>query len=187
MYIADTHTAIVTSGNLTYGSLNHNYEYGFHISDSATVSRIATDIQGYADLGTIVSHDAIENLATLSETLREKQTQTLDFAPTDLLEEIEHIRDSLMRLRGSYGETTHSIFERTIIYLLSIRPLATHVMHPLIRDIHPDLCDASMERIIDGVHFGKTWKHRVRAAQQHLKDKGTIDLIEGYWHLVNGE
>ena len=44
--------------------------------------------------------------------------------------------------------------------------------------IHPDLCDDSVDRVINGIHFGKKWKHAVRTAQQSLKNKGTI-VLEG--------
>ena len=41
-YVADEHTAIVTSGNLTSSSLFQNYEYGIQVDDPAAVRRIAS-------------------------------------------------------------------------------------------------------------------------------------------------
>jgi hypothetical protein len=48
-------------------------------------------------------------------------------------------------------------------------------LHGYIHDIHPDICDDTLDRVIDGQHFGKLWKHRVRTAQAHLKEKGLIE------------
>jgi len=38
--------------------------------------------------------------------------------------------------------------------------------------------------VIDGVHFGKRWKHYVRTAQAFLKRKGQIYYDGERWHLV---
>jgi hypothetical protein len=45
------------------------------------------------------------------------------------------------------------------------------------------LCDDEVDRVIDGRHFGKKWKHAVRTAQQHLRRKGLIALEGELWRL----
>jgi hypothetical protein len=62
--------------------------------------------------------------------------------------------------------------------------MATEQMHPLIQAIHPDLCDDSIDRVIDGKRFGKKWKHAVRTAQQQLKKRGVVKYEEGLWRLA---
>lgn len=57
-------------------------------------------------------------------------------------------------------------------------------LHPLIQRLQPDLCDDSIDRVIEGVHFGKKWKHHVRSAQQFLKRQGRIRYDGARWHLV---
>lgn len=52
--------------------------------------------------------------------------------------------------------------------------MATEELHLLVKDIHPDLCDDSFDRVIYGRHFGKLWKHQVRNAQSYLKKVGAI-------------
>jgi hypothetical protein len=37
--------------------------------------------------------------------------------------------------------------------------------------------------MIDGVNFGKKWKHQVRTAQQHLKRQGEISFDGERWSL----
>jgi hypothetical protein len=49
----------------------------------------------------------------------------------------------------------------------------------------PDLCDDSVDRVIDGVHFGKKWKHYVRNAQQYLKRSGEIEFDGSRWRLCS--
>jgi len=41
-----------------------------------------------------------------------------------------------------------------------------------------------VDRVIEGRHFGKRWKHQVRSAQQHLKAAGLVELVEGRWCLA---
>ena len=62
-------------------------------------------------------------------------------------------------------------------------PLPTEQMHPKIEVIHPDLCDNNIDRVIDGKHFGKKWKHAIRTAQQHLKKTGEIELVNRRWQF----
>ena len=63
--------------------------------------------------------------------------------------------------------------------------MSTEQLHLYVQQIHPDLCDDSIDRVIDGKHYGKKWKHYVRNSQQHLKAKGLIELTNGNWHLTS--
>lgn len=98
-------------------------------------------------------------------------------------EKLEAAKVELLTVRAE-GKTTHGIFADTILYLLARKPLRTADMHPLIQELHPDLCDDTEDRVIKGVHFGKKWKHYVRTAQQHLKRRGQIEFDGQYWRLV---
>jgi hypothetical protein len=96
--------------------------------------------------------------------------------------EATHVR--LLRQRV-HGRTTHAIFSEAILFLLAKGPLPTSELHPLIQGLHPDICDDSIDRIIDGEHFGKKWKHYVRNAQQSLKQQGRIRYDGERWHIVS--
>jgi hypothetical protein len=52
---------------------------------------------------------------------------------------------------------------------------------------HPDLCDNSIDRVINGVHFGRKWKHMLRNAQVFLRRKGLIELYDKKWRLVESK
>jgi len=54
----------------------------------------------------------------------------------------------------------------------------------MIEAIHPDLCDNSVDRVIDGKRFGKKWKHAVRTAQQQLKKQGLVRLANDRWMIT---
>ena len=75
----------------------------------------------------------------------------------------------------------------SVLNILKKGPMPTRDIHPIIRSIHPDLCNDHIDRIINGVHFGREWKHRVRGAQVDLRRKGLIDLDDGRWRLVREE
>ena len=191
VYIADKHTAIVTSGNLTANSLHRNFEYGIRIHDPVTVEKIADDLISYRNLGSLLSIEDLDHLTELSGILRSKYANTINSARAGFKKEfedqLEAIDESLRELRGRPGESTNSIFTRTLLYLLNNKPLRTRDIHPLIRNIHPDLCDDRTDRVIHGIHFGREWKHRVRGAQVDLRRKGLIELVEGKWRLVRRE
>jgi hypothetical protein len=188
VYIADASCAIVTSGNLTAGGLERNYEYGVKIVDRATVSTIFEDISGYSELGAIISADGLAAYCEIAERVRSVYQRQRDSArhslQVEFQQQLEHAELELARFRLAEGPM-HTVFAKTILYLLSkYGPLSTEELHPRIQSIHPDLCDDEIERIIDGKRFGKKWKHAVRSAQQQLKRQGLVVLSGGCWRRV---
>jgi hypothetical protein len=187
-YVADDHLAIVTSGNLTSSSLSRNYEYGIQITDSSIVSQISRDLRGYGALGSEVSVAELDQITEISEKLRERHDATIRASRIELRREFEQqlevARESLREVRARPGESTHAIFARTILYILRNGPLTTQQVNVLIEGIHPDLCDNSIDRVINGVHFGRKWKHMVRTSQVFLRRKGSIELHDKKWRLV---
>jgi hypothetical protein len=51
VYVSGTTRAIVTSGNLTKGGLDSNFEYGIRIDDPSVATRIRNDVLDYSNLG----------------------------------------------------------------------------------------------------------------------------------------
>jgi hypothetical protein len=91
--------------------------------------------------------------------------------------------DELIKLRVAEG-SLNTIFGRTILYFLDREDLlGAQAFHPMIQELHPDLCDDAVDRVIHGVRFGRTWKHAVRTAQQQLKRNESIELQDGQWAL----
>lgn len=185
IYLADERCAIVTSANLTDGGLFFNFELGVRVNDPATVRRLREDAEGYASLGGDVPREELVALDDAAHELQrlhdqaERQTEARLKRVLDQRLGQAHLR--LLRIRAR-GKTTHGIFADTLLYLLRRGPRRTVDLHRAIQQIHPDLCDDSMERIIDGVHFGKKWKHYVRTAQQHLKRRGLVAHERGMWY-----
>jgi len=102
-------------------------------------------------------------------------------------ESLRAASDELIRVRLA-GGAMHTVFARTICYLLRRHgPLTTQEIHPLVASIHPDLCDDSVDRVIDGKRFGKKWKHAVRTAQQQLKKKGIVEYDGEVWMLAKDQ
>ncbi len=187
-YVADDHLAIITSGNLTSSSLTRNFEYGIRITDRDTVRKIARDLQGYGNLGSEVTLTELEQVAEIAENLRAGYDDAIQSARGEARREFarqqEAIRETLRSIRAQPGETTNSIFSRTILYLLRDNARTTREINSLVADIHPDLCDDSIDRVINGVSFGRRWKHMVRNAQLNLRRRGLIQRNGRQWSLV---
>lgn len=188
VYVADYQNAIVTSANLTTGGLERNYEYGLFTNSTRLVRQISEDITEYSDLGALVDTENLLEYCKIAERLKttfKKQQLSIRSA---LRKEFEHCilsaEDSLIRLRLA-GGAMHTVFAKTILYLLRrYGPMQTVYIHPKIQQLHPDLCDDSIDRIIDGKHFGKKWKHAVRTAQQQLKKQGLVRFANGRWEIA---
>jgi hypothetical protein len=188
VYVFDSDYAIVTSANLTAGGIYRNFEYGLGISDPAMVSRIRDDLQSYADLGAIVEASQLARYCEMAEEVRSRFAEQLRSVNRQARRQFEksfrETEDELVRLRVRGGRVT-PLFRQTILYLLRQHgPLSTADLHPLVQQIHPDLCDDMVDRVIDGVHYGKKWKHWVRTAQHRLKVEGLIALSGTKWHLL---
>lgn len=184
-YIFDNQTAVITSGNLTSGGLNQNYEYGVLVTDSAITAEARNDILDYADLGTQISREQLVLYCAVVEeaanAFKQQQLSVSKIARERFEAALQTASDELLRLRLSEG-TLHAVLNRTVLYLLNRHEsMSTEKLHLHIQQIHPDLCDDSVDRVINGVHFGKKWKHAVRTSQQYLKQKGLIELVDGRW------
>jgi hypothetical protein len=177
VYVSGEALAVIGSANLTNGGLFTNFEYGVSITERPVVARIRRDIEEYASLGGVVTQQRLTALAERVEATRDavrEEQRAIGRKLRSLTAELyESTEDELIRARVQ-GRTLNAIFMDTIAYLLARRPMMTQELHAQIKRIHPDLCDDSKDRVIDGEHFGKLWKHRVRSAQQHLKERGEI-------------
>ncbi len=188
VYAADGTIAVVTSGNLTEGGLHVNHECGLLVDNQDMVRTIEAEIAAYASLGGVVDSHTLDRVCELAADARaayQAQTASASRESTRRLRAVlQASSDTLVRARLSEGPI-HTVFARTIEYLLRRHgSLTTEQMHPIIHHLHPDLCDDTIDRVIDGKRFGKKWKHAVRTAQQQLKKRGTIALVNGAWTLV---
>ena len=187
VFVADSLMAIVTSGNLTESGLRGNVEYGVALTDTLLVQQVRRDFEDYASLGAAVALADISELSTEMRELRllfvRAQKSIRRQARRAFEEKLEATHVRLLRQR-TQGRTPHAIFSDSIKFLLNKRSLRTSELHPLIQQLHPDLCDDSVDRVINGVHFGKMWKHHVRGAQVNLRRQGEIILEHGFWRLA---
>lgn len=188
VYVADQHTAIVTSGNLTAGGIFQNFEYGACITDSSVVRTIRNDITAYSSLGALISLKQLERFCELASEVRKSFLASQASVARSIRRRFEAVvretEDELIRFRLA-GGAVHTVFARTILYLLrTVGPQSTVQIHHDVQRIHPDLCDDREDRIIDGRHFGKKWKHAVRTAQQQLKKQGVVELQNGLWRTA---
>jgi len=187
VYVADQTMAIITSGNLTDSGLEANIEYGIVSTDEGIVREIRTDFERYATLGAKVAPRDVATLIGDVEELEQlygkAQKSIRARARRVFQEKLDAARIRILRHRAK-GKSTHAILADTILFLLSKGPLRTVELHPMIQHLHPDICDDSVDRVLDGVHFGKKWKHHVRTAQQFLKREGRIRYDGQRWHLA---
>ena len=190
VYISDSREAIVTSANLTNGGLWRNLEYGVLLRDEEIVNALRNDMHDFAALGNVVEHSMLKALANETERLRAAKVVTDNSADRKsrerLISLLAETRTLVLKARAR-GKTTTGILADTILYLLQHQgSLTTQAMHPLVQALHPDICDDDVDRVIDGVHFGKKWKHHVRNAQQQLRRQGRIvRQDDGRWTLTD--
>lgn len=187
VYVADTSMAVVTSANLTEPGITGNLEYGVSLTDQAAVKAIRRDFDEYARLGAAVASGDLQTIAREMEDLKaafvEAQRSIRRQARQVFRDRLQAARLGLMRQRAK-GKTTHAILAETILFLLARGSLRTVELHPLIQQLHPDICNDEVDRVIGGVRFGKRWKHEVRTAQAHLKRAGRIHNNGSHWYLT---
>src|SRR5215210_8537571 len=178
VYLADTKVAWVTSANLTTAALEHNLEYGVFIDDPSVAANILQDMREYAQLGTVATRLQIQDYLTAIEALRKDYEAYRRVSETKFRQQFrERLEEATLEaIRLQIGSrSAHAVFAEAVLFLLRSGPMTTKEMHPKIQILLPELCDDQRDRVIDGRHFGKLWKHHVRTAQQHLKRTGAID------------
>lgn len=178
VYLVDDQMGVITSANLTNGGLINNFEYGVLINDKSIVSTIKEDMLKYSSLGNILDKCLLEQIHEESNKFNIIKNKTNNIIKKTRLVHLlkksaEAIDFGLLKNRIKGGKTINAIFSDTIVYILEKKnALTTNELHPLIQFMHPDICNDSIDRVINGQHFGKKWKHLVRDAQQSLKKRG---------------
>lgn len=185
VYISDQKKSIITSGNLTNGGLFSNYEYGIQINQEEETKKIYQDINQYCMLGSLIELDTLKSLIDISSQITSRVPQIESSTSIEIKNLLESAQKELIKDRLNVG-AIHNVFSKTLLYVLERNPLGlkTEEIHKQIQEIHPDLCDDSIDRIIDGKSFGKKWKHAIRTSQQHLKKNGLIILENEKWRLI---
>ena len=187
--LANEDYALIGSANFTTGGASRNLEYGVRVRDKATVEKIRADMMAYASLGAVVSLQNLRELQSRTGRLKEAindEQKAVNKKLRELSRELEQeAEEQLFRIRVE-GRTFHAILCDTILYLLAQQPMTTQEIHSAVQNMHPDLCDNTTDRIIDGKHFGKLWKHSVRTAQVTLTRRHLIEQKEGTreWSLT---
>ena len=198
-YIADEHTAIVTSANLTNGGLCRNRELGVAITDPDGVRDIADDLREYGNLGVLVPEDALSELDGMVKQARISKAAVDKAVPDSVNVKHDAIRhdidERLVQLRTA-GEafTTNpkaaitAQFSDVIKYILrQYGPMRTVDMYPLAQYLKPELCSDDRDIILNGENFGRNWKRTLRNAEQQLLHGGVIKhegRRNGLWSLA---
>ncbi len=181
IYVIDERVSLITSANLTQGGLKENYEYGVVIKDEEKTRQIRSDLIAYRQLGNQISLELLKEIAeeniSIQELKSKHETTVEKYEHTKAIRKAEkQLNEKLLANRVEYGQSINEIFSETILYLLrKHESLTTRELHRYIKEIHPDICDDKIDRVINGQHFGKLWKHSVRNAQRVLKDSGKIE------------
>jgi hypothetical protein len=176
VYIIDETVAVITSANLTYGGLKSNFEYGVLINDKTTIKTVKQDVLDYAALGLVYDKEFLTKIYEESQKIEKIQgkpdKQRNDSELKLLLEQQQKI-DTILESRYEDKETRHSIFAKTIKFLLGKhKQLTTPELYSLVQDIHPEMCD-------DTVKYSngeKKWKIEVRQARHFLKKQGVVTM-----------
>lgn len=187
VYVADESCALVTSANLTPSGLDSNWEYGIAVTDPVAVRGIRQDLEQYAALGNPLSRDKIHELETVANELKAEYEAVQRSQEARLRRRFDaKLRAANVEfIRAQIGnKSAHGIFADAMIYLLSTRPMSTRELHLKLKQLLPELCDDSIDLVIDGRAFGKKWKHVVRNAQAYLRRAGRIALRSGRWTIL---
>jgi HKD family nuclease len=173
VYIVDNLLAVITSANLTNGGLRSNFEYGVVFDEPETIKNIKKDVLDYASLGHIFDREFLVKIHEESKKIEriqaKKSTQRNDSDLKALLSGHQKV-ESILTTRYEDTETRHSIFTKTVMFLLQKhKQLTTHELYEFVREIHPEMCDDAIE-----YHNEKRWKIEIRQALFFWRRKGMV-------------
>lgn len=187
VYIVDRSLAIVGSANLTSSALDTNYEYSVGVKDPAVVGQIYDDMLSYAALGSALNRGQVDELHDITGELTAAYSETQKSVHAPIRKSFE---EALRRVNRKFAQafvgekSSNSVFSGAILHVLASGPKPTREIHAHVQQLLPELCDDSVELVINSERYGKAWKHGVRNAQQNLKSRGLVSLTDRYWRLV---
>jgi len=182
VYIIDNLMAVISSANLTYGGLKSNFEYGVLITNENEVKTIKRDILEYSSLGFIYDKLSLAKIYEESKKIEKIQEKYVKH-PTDaelklLLKQHQKI-ETIIKDQYENKDTRHSIFAKTIEYLLHInKQLTTDEMYLLVKDLHPEMCNDEIKY----KNGEKKWKIEVRQARFFLQKRGSVIQVPNKKH-----
>lgn len=184
VFVADRTNALITSANLTPSGMDYNFEYGVRFRDMSLVGKVRADLDAYSRLGNVLEQQALDKLASVAKELSTQYRELQKAAGASLKQRFSQTLKEANHefLRAQVGSrTAHSLFAEAILYALSVSPLPTIELNPRVQRLLPELCDDTVELVINSERFGKRWKHGVRNAQQYLKKTGQINFDGKVW------
>ena len=190
VFLADESMAIITSGNLTRSGLDSNLEYGVFLDEPPIVKQVRQDMMRYAAFGSPVATGVLEELLPVEQELRDERANVANSVDPEIAARFndlaQNAQNTLIGLQLG-DRPANTVFRQAILFVLARGgSLTTPQIHEEIRVLLPELCDDSVDRVINGRRFGKRWKHSVRNAQQSLKASReiTLDPESGLWSLT---
>jgi hypothetical protein len=182
VYIIDEKNAIITSANLIYGGLKSNFEYGVLIDDKTTIKTVKKDVLDYAALGLVYDKDFLIKIHEESkkiEKAQDKKETLRNASELKMMLEQQQKIDTLFANRYEDRDTIHSIFTKTIKFLLEKnKQLTTEEIYMLVQDIHPEMCNDNRKY----KNGEKKWKIEVRQARFALQRKGIVVQVSNTPH-----
>jgi HKD family nuclease len=173
IYIIDESFAVITSANLTNGGLRSNFEYGVAVDDQETIKTIKRDVLDYASLGHIFNKEFLLKIQEESkkiEKIQVKQDSQRNDSDLKKLLAGQKKLDAIFAVHYDDTETRHSIFAKTVFFLLDkYKQLTTHELYSFIKDIHPEMCNDDIT-----YHNEKRWKIEIRQALFYWKRKKIV-------------
>lgn len=165
IYVFDETQAIVTSGNLTYGGLKSNYEYGVLIRDENNVSSVIQDFYNIfnSSITGEITPENIENAEKIiQDTPREKGVK---FKPLQYEEDESDIFDAGLS----------PIVENLTGWKLEVFNCLESIENRTF-----DLSEAyEFEDVLSGKHpDNRNIKDKIRQQLQYLRDLGLIEFKE---------
>lgn len=201
-YVADGHTAIVTSANLTAGGLWRNYELGVSITEPRSVQDIVDDLREYGNLGILAPLDALVMIDDKAQEARrlkasgdsvasDSAKQEYDAILRDIFDTVIDLQITDPRFVSKPNAAVTAQFADAIKYVLRRNgSMRTVDMYPLVEILKPELCDDYTDYVSKGVNYGTKWQQRVRTAQVQLKKQGALVHSggrNGLWRLTEQE
>lgn len=180
VYVADDHSAIITSGNLTKAALTENFEYGVYVSDRHHVAKISNSLRALKIRSTEISSELMSELEEFSQQFSETCESNQNRLNDEFSKLLSGADNNVKKLLNA-AKSNHAIIMELVLHLLQERAMKTGEIYEPVKMLYPDLCDDS-DRTKDGRE--PRWKNRVRAAIDTLKKQGRIEKVDNQNRLT---
>ncbi|MFI5387549.1 MAG: phospholipase D family protein, partial [Fimbriimonadales bacterium] len=153
LYLADRRRLVLGSANLTSNAFYRNLEAGVWTEDDRLIARALQLSSDFQKLGSRLTAGSLGALSAKATELQSSYSAAIRDVRSAAAREFQSVKEQFLVHALTIevaGRSPMAVFADAILFVLRDGPAATEEFHGRVRQLVPELCDDSTDRVING-------------------------------------